>query len=490
MTRPPMQGGRGRGSSRGGRGGRRGGHGWHSGRGEQGGPWQGPGGPDMEGGPDYYGMEGEGMPPGMNPMMMPNMDMPPIMGMGPPGVPPPPNQGGSPYGPGPGLHGPPGPHGLHGPHGGPPHGPYDHGPPGPLPGPPGPPPMMGGSGRGPPGPPMGEMGPDMMGGMGGYGPNRPMGQGGPGGPRMGYDPSLAPLGQSQMGPMGSMGRGGPRGPPPPRFGGSMPGAGPGSSTKVLSNDYCQHFVDTGQRPANFLRDSNLSDRYEEYPKLKELISLKAELTLKDPETWSWQEIMALEIEKIADTPSFVFLWCGNAEGLDAGRHCLKKWGFRRSEDICWIKTNKEGKDRKYLSHVHQDQEHCILGIRGSVRRANDGHLLHTNVDTDVLVAEEPAPLGSTEKPEEMYQIIERFCQGRRRLELFGEDRNIRPGWVTVGRSIASSNFNPSTYSSNFKNPDGTPYVENRGGKLSPNAPNLMPRNDEIEALRPRSPPPR
>ena len=28
-------------------------------------------------------------------------------------------------------------------------------------------------------------------------------------------------------------------------------------------------------------------------------------------------------------------------GLDKGRECLKKWGFRRCEDICWIKTNKK-----------------------------------------------------------------------------------------------------------------------------------------------------
>ncbi len=43
---------------------------------------------------------------------------------------------------------------------------------------------------------------------------------------------------------------------------SLPGAGPGSNTKIHSNDYCQHFVDSGQRPQNFLRDSHLTDRYE------------------------------------------------------------------------------------------------------------------------------------------------------------------------------------------------------------------------------------
>lgn len=28
----------------------------------------------------------------------------------------------------------------------------------------------------------------------------------------------------------------------------------------------------------------------------------------DVDSWQWQEIMALEIEKITDPPSFVFLW--------------------------------------------------------------------------------------------------------------------------------------------------------------------------------------
>lgn len=49
--------------------------------------------------------------------------------------------------------------------------------------------------------------------------------------------------------------------------------------------------------------------------------------------------------------------------------------------------------------------------------------------------------GSTAKPEDMYRIIEHFCLGRRRLELFGEDHNIRSGWLTVGKDLSSSNFN-------------------------------------------------
>lgn len=51
------------------------------------------------------------------------------------------------------------------------------------------------------------------------------------------------------------------------------------------------------------------------------------------------------------------------------------------------------------------------------------------------VGEEP-PYGSTEKPAELYSIIEHFCNGRRRLELFGEEHNARPGWLTLGAGYA------------------------------------------------------
>jgi hypothetical protein len=53
-----------------------------------------------------------------------------------------------------------------------------------------------------------------------------------------------------------------------------------------------------------------------------------------------------------------------------------------------------------------------VGVRGAPDRNRDAHLLHSNLDIDVLVSEEP-PLGSTEKPAELYGIIERFWNGRR-----------------------------------------------------------------------------
>lgn len=56
------------------------------------------------------------------------------------------------------------------------------------------------------------------------------------------------------------------------------------------------------------------------------------------------------------------------------------------------------------------------------------HALPT--DTDVLIWEgdESDP---TLKPPEMHTLIENFCLGLRRLEIFGRARTARRGWVTV-----------------------------------------------------------
>uniref|UniRef100_A0A5B6ZEM6 Putative methyltransferase-like protein 1 n=1 Tax=Davidia involucrata TaxID=16924 RepID=A0A5B6ZEM6_DAVIN len=303
------------------------------------------------------------------------------------------------------------------------------------------------------------------------------------------------------------------------------------------NDYSQNFVDTGMRPQNFIRELELTNVVEDYPKLRELIQKKDEIVansasppmyykcdlhehvlspeffgtkfdviLVDPpweeyvhrapgvtdhmEYWTFEEIMNLKIEAIADTPSFIFLWVGDGVGLEQGRQCLKKWGFRRCEDICWVKTNKTNATPglRHDSHTlfQHSKEHCLMGIKGTVRRSTDGHIIHANIDTDVIIAEEP-PYGSTAKPEDMYRIIEHFSLGRRRLELFGEDHNIRSGWLTVGKGLSSSNFNAEAYVRNFAEKDGKVWQGGGGRNPPPEAPHLVVTTPEIEALRPKSP---
>eukprot|EP01127_Copromyxa_protea_P021825 TRINITY_DN7610_c0_g1_i1.p1 TRINITY_DN7610_c0_g1~~TRINITY_DN7610_c0_g1_i1.p1 ORF type:complete len:530 (-),score=94.84 TRINITY_DN7610_c0_g1_i1:60-1649(-) len=321
------------------------------------------------------------------------------------------------------------------------------------------------------------------------------------------------------------GRGGFRGRGRGRGGKGRDGRDKTDIPEEIANDYSQHFVDTGERPQNFVRDSAMQDRFEEYPSLRTLLEKKDELIqlrntppfylqqdlktfdlsqlgaqfdviIVDPpwkeyylrsgktdtgaETpfWSLEDIENLNIPAVASTPSFLFLWSGSGgDILDWGRRLLCKWGYRRSEDIVWVKTNKDNTQAnlnaaREESTFVRTKEHCLMGIKGSVRRNVDAHFIHTNVDTDVIISEEPE-LGSTKKPDELYHIIENFCLGRRRLELFGEDHNIRPGWVTIGNKISSSNFDSALYNSYFE-----PSEQNG---------HLLGTTKEIEGLRPRSP---
>ncbi|CAH8613592.1 unnamed protein product [Heterobilharzia americana] len=295
----------------------------------------------------------------------------------------------------------------------------------------------------------------------------------------------------------------------------------GTQSANPHNDYCQHFVDTGERPQNFIRDTGLRNRFEEYPKLRELIRLKDQyiqskatppmylcadlrtfdlneldskfdvILIEPPleeyhrmngavfdQYWSWDEIERLEIEQIAAPRAFVWIWCGSGEGLDAARKCLRKWGFRRCEDICWIKTNINSPGHETLEPnavFQRTKEHCLMGIHGTVRRSTDGDFIHANIDIDLIIEEAPSQgsYAAKDKPTEIFHIIEHFCLGRRRLHLFGRDSTLRPGWVTVGNELSASNYDPRIYANNFnKEPNGL----------------LLGSTEEIERLRPKSPP--
>lgn len=308
---------------------------------------------------------------------------------------------------------------------------------------------------------------------------------------------------------------------------------------LMRNDYCQTFIDTGLRPQNFIRDLDYANRYSEYPKIERLIRLKQEILAKratpgmslkcdlkefdlqslgtkfdvilidppweeyrarvmgmfvpneDLTAWTLEELKRLEVGEIADAQSFCFLWCGEMH-LEHGRELLKRWGFRRVEDICWVKTNRlagtdaGGRVRQPTlmygdtSVLQRVKEQCIVGVKGTLKRSVDTHFIHANCDVDLIMEEEKG-FGSTEKPTELYETIEHFCLGRRRLELFGNDRNLRDGWLTLGSSLTTSNWNKQTYMGWFDGEKQWPEVKGfQGGRLLGSIP-------EIDALRPKSP---
>lgn len=107
------------------------------------------------------------------------------------------------------------------------------------------------------------------------------------------------------------------------------------------------------------------------------------------------------------------------------------------------------------------------------------------LDTDVIIWEGD-PADPTCKPPEMYTLIENFCLGLRRLEVFGRPSSIRRGWVTVmgqGRDIGNLMSAEGVRATKWEREawdEGIKEVTN-GGKP------VVPMTPEIDALRPKSP---
>ncbi|BFZ57866.1 hypothetical protein PYCC9005_004921 [Savitreella phatthalungensis] len=198
------------------------------------------------------------------------------------------------------------------------------------------------------------------------------------------------------------------------------------------------------------------------------------LLLNIPRDTHPMDLYDLRLDQLAAAvPEASFLWIMVREStpvnLDSARELMRAWGYRRAEDVVWIKSDFCGRaSRDSGTFLHDVKEHCLMGIRGTVRRSTDGHIIHCNVDSDVIISEELNESGHHQKPEELYTVIENFCLGKRRLEVFGD--RPRRGWITVGRKIRSSNYLPLLYESLWQNP----------------ASSLLPFDAQIDALRPKS----
>lgn len=64
----------------------------------------------------------------------------------------------------------------------------------------------------------------------------------------------------------------------------------------------------------------------------------------------------------------------------------------------------------------------MIGISELSDKQIDPNYVHPNTDSDVILSEQEDysdPKKIFQKPQEIYDIVERFCMGRRWLNLFG-----------------------------------------------------------------------
>ena len=115
-----------------------------------------------------------------------------------------------------------------------------------------------------------------------------------------------------------------------------------------------------------------------------------------------------------------------------------------------------------------------------------------------MIIWEGDPNDPSRKPPEMHQLIENFCLGTRRLEIFGRQHSLRRGWVTVtAESLELSPEQLKVWEREGNYAAGAVPFERekweKSIKESAQATSgkcVVPNTTEIENLRPKSPPPR
>merc|ERR1719504_322619 len=111
------------------------------------------------------------------------------------------------------------------------------------------------------------------------------------------------------------------------------------------------------------------------------------------------EVRNLKIGDIHED-GMIFLWV-TGRAMELARECFRIWGYKRIEEIIWVKTNqlqriiRTGRTGHWINH---SKEHCLVGIKGNPR-------LNRNLDCDVIVSEVRE---TSRKPDEIYNLIERM----------------------------------------------------------------------------------
>lgn len=280
----------------------------------------------------------------------------------------------------------------------------------------------------------------------------------------------------------------------------------------FGNDYCDHFLRTGELPQSHIQ--NLSDPLIGYPKLQRLHELKAEhnsehagkaygkkvpLSSMSSELNGWavksaqfdvvliggciefppnyEQLTSLPIQRITPRPSILFIWVPGYQ-LETARAAMDHWGFRRSEDIMYFATDTNSlhyPNQDFHDAINKTTWHCLMGLKGTLRRSDDTDLINCNVDTDVIFNYEER---NNVIPEKIYSIIENFSLMNRRLHIipgltsFGSPTRIRPGWVICSPDVMLDNYQPHIYAA----------------ERAKHAGHRIPVHPEIDSLRPKTPP--
>lgn len=102
--------------------------------------------------------------------------------------------------------------------------------------------------------------------------------------------------------------------------------------------------------------------------------------------------------------------------------------YRFVDDVTWVKKTVNRRMAKghgyYLQHA---KETCLVG-----RKGEDPPGTRHNILSDVIYA---TRRGQSQKPDELYAMIEELVPNGKYIEIFGRKNNLRDGWITLGNEL-------------------------------------------------------
>ncbi|KAF8060565.1 mettl3 [Scenedesmus sp. PABB004] len=176
------------------------------------------------------------------------------------------------------------------------------------------------------------------------------------------------------------------------------------------------------------------------------------------------DIAALPVPDLQGA-GFLFVWVINSK-VKLTLDLFDKWGYTLVDEVVWVKMTVNRRLAKshgyYLQHA---KEVCLVGLKqpppaGDERDDDRGEgggaaacspqaaqrarwrargplagLARGGVCSDVIFSERR---GQSQKPEEIYELIEALVPGGTYLEIFARKNNLRDFWVSVGNEVTGT----------------------------------------------------
>lgn len=147
------------------------------------------------------------------------------------------------------------------------------------------------------------------------------------------------------------------------------------------------------------------------------------------------EIQALPVARLLRPGGAAVIWCTWPQFF--AQVCIIElcWGLRIKTGGAWAKRTINGKFRWGPGHIHRSVcEPWVLAIRGN-GHGPAGPRVKNMIETMHDMALDGLARRHSQKPEEMYSLIEALTPNADRADVYSRQSAGRPGWHLFGDEI-------------------------------------------------------